>query len=250
LKNFGAHIIFLTAIISTCSSFADGGKRFVEWNGEVIVINAGVNRVVQVDFPLPVQEAIKATDSLDIQIRDKTVFLKILSADLQTTQIFVSAQGITYPLLVKIAQENNDFVVDVLDVRQVIAQKVEEEQRLTRDIDPVTLTVAMARNEPLAGFSVSERGRLLSRFNKNGLFEARLRKVYRSSFFTGFVVEIKNKSILPAVISERDFVGPNVIAVSLEREDGYMACTPQNAEAAVAGQHKMLVYLVIRPGGQ
>lgn len=251
MNKFGARIItFLAAIILAHSSFAADGKRFIEWNGEVILISAGVNKVVQVNFPLPVQEVIKATEALDIQIREKSVFFKILSADLPATQMFVAAQGMTYPVLVKMSHEDNDFVVEVLDMRQVIAQKVQDEQRLTKDIDPVTLTVAMARDEPLAGFSVSEKDRLLNRFNSNGLFEARVIKVYQSSFFTGFVVEIKNKSILPLVISEQDFAGPNVVAVSLERESGYMARTPQSAEEAIAGQHKMLVYLVVRPGGQ
>ena len=230
--------------------FAMDGKRFVEWNGEVILINTGINKAVQVNFPLPIQEVIKATESIDVQIRDKTVFVKILSADLTDTQIFVSAQGVTYPVLVKISQEDNDFVVDVRDLRQVIAQKVMEEQRLTKDIDPITLAVAMARDEPLAGFSITQRDKLLKRFNKNGLLEARVKKVYQSPFFTGFIVEMKNKSILPLIISEQDFVGPNVVAVALERESGYIAHTPQDAETAVTGQHKMLVYLVVIPGGQ
>jgi hypothetical protein len=230
--------------------FAIDGKRFVEWNGEVILINAGINKAVQINFPLPIQEVIKATESIDVQIREKTVFVKILSADLTDTQIFVSAQGVTYPVLVKISPENNDFVVDIRDLRQVIAQKVMEEQRLTKDIDPVTLAVAMARDEPLAGFSVTQRDQLLKRFNKNGLLEAKVKKVYQSPFFTGFIVELKNKSILPLVISEQDFVGPNVVAVALERDSGYIAPTPQNAETTVTGQHKMLVYLVVIPGGQ
>ncbi len=226
------------------------GKRFVEWNGEVILINTGVNKAVQVNFPLPIQEVIKATESIDVQIREKTVFVKILTADLTETQIFVSAPGVTYPVLVKISSKSNDFVVDIMDMRQVIEQKVQEEQRLTKDIDPVTLTVAMAGDEPLAGFSVSERDQLLKKFSKNGLMEAIVKKVYLSSFFTGFIVELKNKSILPLVISEQDFVGPNVVAVAFEREGGYMAPTPRDAEKAAAGQHKMLVYLVIIPGGQ
>ncbi len=231
-------------------AFAIDGKRFVEWNGEVILINAGVNKAVQVNFPLPVQEVIKATEGIDVQIREKTIFVKTLSADLTDTQIFVSAQGVTYPILVKISPENNDFVVDIRDMRQVIAQQVKEEQRLTKDIDPVTLAVAMARDEPLAGFSITQKDQLLQRFNKNGMLEARVKRVYQSPFFTGFIVELKNKSILPLVISEQDFVGPNVAAVALERESGYMAPTPQDAETAVTGQHKMLVYLVVVPGGQ
>ncbi len=236
--------------LSPSSVFAMDGKRFVEWNGGVILINAGVNKAVQVNFPLPVQEVIKATESIDVQIREKTVFIKILSKDLTDTQIFVSAQGVTYPVLVKIASENNDFVIDVQDMRQFIAQKSKEEQRLTKDIDPVTLAVAMARDEPLAGFSVTERDQLLKRFNKNGLLEARVKKVYQSPFLTGFIVELKNKSILPLVISEQDFVSPNVVAVAFDRESGYMAQTPQDAEKAVTGKHKMFVYLVVVPGGQ
>ncbi len=62
-------------------------------------------------------------------------------------------------------------------------------------------------------------------------------------------MELKNKSLLPLVISEQDFVGPNVVAVALERESGYIAPTPQDAEKAITGQHKMLVYLVVVPGG-
>src|SRR5208283_6142501 len=126
------------------------GKRFIDWNGEVIMINAGVNKAVQVNFPLPILEVIKATESIDVQIREKTVFVKILSTDLTDTQIFVSAQGVTYPVLVKISPENNDFVVEIRDMRQIIAQQVKEEQRLTKDIDPVTLAIAMVKDEPLA----------------------------------------------------------------------------------------------------
>ncbi len=248
-KHLVCIIMVLAAIVCVRSSFAMEGKRFIEWNGEVILINTGVNKVVQVNFPLPIQEVIRATESIDVQIREKTVFVKILSADLTDTQIFVSAQGVTYPVLVKISPENNDFVVDIRDLRLVIAQKVNEEQRLTKDIDPVTLAVAMARVEPLAGFSVTERDQLLKRFNKNGMLEARVKRIYQSSFFAGFVVELKNKSLLPLVISEQDFVGPNVVAVALERESGYIAPTPQDAEKAITGQHKMLVYLVVVPGG-
>ncbi|MBF0560104.1 MAG: hypothetical protein HQL08_15140 [Nitrospirae bacterium] len=149
------------------------GKRFIEWNGEVIVINAGVNKAVQVNFPLQIQEVIKATEGLDVQIRDKTVFVKILATDLTDTQLFVSAQGVTYPVMVKISSEKNDFVINVVDMRNVIAQKAQEEQRLTRDIDPVTLIVAMARDEPLAGFSVTEKNQLLKRLNKKGLLESK-----------------------------------------------------------------------------
>ncbi len=248
---FSFPLVFsLLTLVLTSSVFATDGKRFVEWNGEVILINAGVNKAVQVNFPLPIQEVIKATESIDVQIRDKTVFVKILSADLTDTQIFVSAQGVTYPILVKISPEKNDFVVDIRDLRQVIAQKVIEEQRLTKDIDPVTLAVAMARDEPLAGFSVTQRDQLLKRFNRNGLIEARVKKVYQSPFLSGFIVELKNKSILPLAILEQDFVGPNVVAVALERESGYIAPTPQDAETAVTGQHKMLVYMVVVPGGQ
>lgn len=246
--------IALFGLVLSCflpsSVFAVDGKRFVEWNGEVILLNAGVNKAVQINFPLAIQEVIKATESIDVQIREKTIFLKVLSADLTETQIFISAQGVTYPVLVKISPEKNDFVVDVVDMRQVIVQKVQEEQRLTKDIDPVTLTVAMAADEPLAGFSVSDRDQLLKRFSKNGLLEARVKKIYQSSFFTGFVVEMKNKSVLPLVISEQDFIGPNVIAVAFERESGYIAPTPQGAESTAAGKFKMLVYLVVIPGGQ
>ncbi len=63
-------------------------------------------------------------------------------------------------------------------------------------------------------------------------------------------MELKNKSILPLEISEQDFVGPNVVAIALERESGFIAPTPQDAETAVTGQHRMLVYLVVVPGGQ
>ena len=241
--------LFFFCLLSSFA-FATDGKRFVEWNGGVILINAGVNKAVQVNFPLPVQEVIKATESIDVQIREKTVFIKILSKDLTDTQIFVSAQGVTYPVLVKISSENNDFIIDIQDMRQFIAQKSKEEQRLTKDIDPVTLAVAMARDEPLAGFSVTERDQLLKRFNKNGLLEARVKKAYQSPFLTGFIVELKNKSILPLVISEQDFVSPNVVAVAFDRENGYMAPTPQDAEKAVTGKHKMFVYLVVIPGGQ
>lgn len=232
------------------ASFAVEGKRLVEWNGQVILLNAGVNKAVQVNFPIPVQEVIKATESIDVQIREKTIFVKILSADLTETQIFVSAQGVTYPVLVKISPEKNDFVVDIVDIRQVNAQKFQEEQRLTKDIDPVTLTVAMAADEPLAGFSVSDRDQLLKRFSKNGLLEARVKKIYQSSFFTGFIVEMKNKSVLPLVISEQDFIGPNVVAVAFERESGYIAPSPQDAESTASGKFKILVYLIVIPGGQ
>jgi len=244
-------LLLLTLFCSlSFSAFAVDGKRFVEWNGEVILLNAGVNKAVQVNFPLQIQEVIKATESIDVQIREKVIFVKILSADLTETQIFVSAQGVTYPVLVKISPEKNDFVVDIVDMRQVIVQKVQEEQRLTKDIDPVTLTVAMAADEPLAGFSVSNRDQLLKRFNKNGLMEARVKKVYQSSFFTGFIVEMKNKSVLPLVILEQDFIGPNVVAVAFERESGYIAPTPQDAESTASEHFKMLVYLVVIPGGQ
>lgn len=241
---------FLCSVLCLSPSFAMDGKRSVEWNGEVIVINAGMNKAVQVNFPSQVQEVIKATESLDVQIRDKTVFVKILSEDLADTQLFVSAQGATYPVMVKISPERNDFVIDVIDMRNIISQKAQEEQRLTRDIDPVTLIVAMARDEPLAGFSVTEENRLLRRFNRNGLLESKLKKTYQSPFFTGFVVEMKNRSVLPLVVSEQDFVGPNVVSVALEREGGYIAPTPRDAERTVSGQHKMLVYLVVVPGGQ
>jgi len=247
-------LVFCSLLFALCSLpydvFALDGKRSVEWTGEIIVINAGVNKAVQINFPLQIQEVIKATESLDVQIRDRTVFVKILSADLTDTQLFVSAQGVTYPVMVKISPEKNDFVINVVDIRNVIAQKAQEEQRLTRDIDPVTLIVAMARDEPLAGFSITGKEQLLNRFNKNGLMESKLKKVYQSSFLTGFIVEMKNKSVLPLVISEHDFVGPNVVSVALERESGYIAPTPQDAEKAVSGQHKMLVYLVVVPGGQ
>ncbi|MFO0753537.1 MAG: hypothetical protein U0411_09470 [Thermodesulfovibrionales bacterium] len=224
------------------------GKRFVEWAGGVITVFGGPGKVIQLNFPSKVETFISATENIDIKYYENSAYLKVLSTELPEPQVFIITQEERVPVLLKLTPENVDFIVDVIDVRQKIARKRREEQRISREVDPVSLIVAMSGGQPLPGFSVTEREHPLRRFSRNGTLNALVTKIYQSPLFTGYVVELKNVSVLPLKITVQDLVGPNVMAAALERPDGFIAPTPQTAESAQAGRHRMFVYIVVSAG--
>ncbi|MBZ0158338.1 MAG: type-F conjugative transfer system secretin TraK [Alphaproteobacteria bacterium] len=243
-------VVFSLLFAIPMSLHAAEGKRFVEWNGDVVTVFGGPGKVIQVNFPSKVETFISATENIDIKYYENSAYIKILSHELLEPQVFIITQEARVPLLLKLSPENVDFIVDVIDVRQKMARKRQEEQRLGKEIDPVSLIVAMSAGQPLPGFSVTEREHPLQRFSRNGTLNATLKKIYQSPLFTGYVVELKNVSVLPLKITVQDLVGPNVMAAALERPDGYIAPTPQTAEGAQAGRHRMLVYVVVSAGAR
>lgn len=243
-------VVFLLLITVPQWLPAAEGKRFVEWNGDVIAVFGGPGKVIQVNFPSKVETFISATENIDIKYFDNSVYIKVLSQELLEPQVFIATQEARVPLLLKLNADNPDFVVDVIDVRRKTERKLQEERRLGKEIDPVSLIVAMSGVQPLPGFSVTEREHPLQRFSRNGTLNATLKRIYQSPVFSGYVVELKNVSVLPLKITVQDLVGPNVMAAALERPDGYIAPTPQTAEGAQTGRHRMLVYIVVSAGAR
>jgi len=241
---------YIVLILLLPSIVFASGRRIADWDGGSIVVNGVAGKAVEINFPQQVLEVIKGAEGADVQIKDKSVFIKIVSDDISDLQLFVStSQGPIYALDVKLAKGEPDFVIEVRDSSKATAERSVEIQRAAKDVDPVSLIVAMARRESVSGFAVDDRKQLLKRFSRNGILEATLSKVYQSPYYTGYVVDLKNLSVLPLQLKESDFVAPSVIAVAFSDENGYMSPTPKNAEEAQAGGHKMKVYLVALPSG-
>ncbi len=249
LVNILSVSLLTVAILLPCTALGGSGKRIVDCDGGVIVVNVALGKAVEIGFPQQVLEVMKSVEGVDdVQIKDKSIFVKVVSAEPAEVQLYVSTnQGPIYPVVVKVTAGESDMVVAVRDAARAASEKSVESQRQSRDVDPVSLIVAMARGEDVGGFERSEKKVPLKRFSMNGMVDATLVRVYKSPYYTGYIVDLKNKTVLPLQLREPDFVAPSIIAVGFSDENGYLAPTPQNAEQTKAGQYMIRVFLVAQP---
>jgi len=233
---------------------------------QVLSVKAEFNRPVTVKFPYPVKYVVPTDSSLDVQAGNDFVIFKVVDSSVKSSVLSVvldrNGKPMVVPVEVTVVKEGAPLKVVVRDreavlekVKKLTREKVARERKEAASTPVTDLIAAMIRNTEFPRLSVSvpgytvvdytkQGGVLLKNFSENNLLEARLLYEYRSPVRTGVVIELINRSVYPLRISEEDFAGDGVLAVSLSKRR--LAPRPYRATEELSGDYKAYLYLVIR----
>jgi len=265
MRNFLAALILFSAVPAAVFASAPVETVLLSEN-QVLSVKAEFNRPVTVKFPYPVKYVVPTDSSTDVKAGNDFVIFKVVDSSVKHTVLSVvldrSGKPFVVPVEIDVVKERAPLKVVVRDrgallerVRKVAEEKVKLVERKAASTPVTDLTAAMIRNTEFPKLSVSvpgytvvdytrSGGVLLKDFSRNNLLEARLLYEYRSPVRTGVVIELINRSEYPLQISEEDFAGDGVLAVSLSRRR--LAPRPYTATEKLSGDYRAYLYLVIR----
>jgi|GEM_PF-6928744 len=240
-------------------------EKVVLSQDQALFLRAEFNKPVTIKFPYPVSYAVPSDSRIDVQAGNDFIILKVIDDSMKSGVLSVvlnrNGKPMVVPIQVDLVKEGAPLKVVVIDGERSV-RRIEQEakmvvkQSLERAVKtPVTeLIAAMIRHtefpreaKPLPGYTVidyGENGKLLESFSKNNLIEARLLYEYRSPVRTGVVIKLINRSIYPLTISEEDFAGDGVLAISLSRNR--LAPRPYSVSEKLSGDYTAYLYLVVR----
>lgn len=265
MRSLLAALILAVSVPSVSLAFTPVETVLLSEN-QVLSVKAEFNRPVTVKFPYQVKYVVPTDSSTDVKAGNDFVIFKVVDSSVKHTVLSVvldkNGKPFVVPVEINVVKEGAPLKVVVRDretllkkVRELTEEKLRTAERKAASTPVTDLIAAMIRNTefpklsvPVPGYTVVDYtengGVLLKDFSRNNLIEARLLYEYRSPVRTGVVIELINRSEYPLRISEEDFTGDGVLAVSLSRRR--LAPRPYTATEKLSGDYKAYLYLVIR----